>query len=92
MKDKRFIELSPSEAVAIFNAMTTDEMKDDATDHIQEFIDRVDRLDKRYKKGEYKYVDMYMMPRTLVQAVRDELKAPRLPMMRGKRERKNNNG
>lgn len=59
--------------------------------HIQDFIDRVDRLDKRFKRAEYKYVDVYMMPRALVQGVRDELKAPRLPRMRGKRERKNNN-
>lgn len=38
------------------------------------FIERVDRLEKRYAKAEYKYVDMYMMPRELMKALRDELK------------------
>lgn len=47
-------------------------------DHIADFIERVDRLEKRYKKAEYKYVDMYMMPREMMKAVRDELKTPSL--------------
>lgn len=47
-------------------------------DPIQTFIDRVDRLEKRYAKAEYKYVDAYMMPRELMKALRDELKAPSL--------------
>lgn len=47
------------------------------TDPITEFIDRVDRLEKRYRKAEYKYVDAYMMPRKLMKALRNELNARR---------------
>ncbi len=43
------------------------------TDCITEFIERVDRLENRYRKAEYKYVDAYMMPRDLMKAVRNEL-------------------
>lgn len=53
-------------------------VKTEEKDHVAEFIERVDRLEQRYKKAEYKYVDMYMMPREMMKAVRDELKAPKL--------------
>ncbi len=53
-------------------------VKVEEKDHIKDFIERVDRLERRYKKAEYKYVDMYMMPREMMKAVRDELKAPKL--------------
>lgn len=49
-------------------------------DHIQEFIDLVDRLEKRYTGSEFKYVDSFLMPREMVKAVRDELQMPRLPL------------
>jgi hypothetical protein len=39
----------------------------------QEFIDRVDRLELRYKGRAYKHVDSYLMPRELMVQMRDEM-------------------
>lgn len=45
-------------------------------DPVTDFIERVDRLEKRYKGD--KFAERWLMPRDLVIAVRDELKQPKL--------------
>lgn len=43
---------------------------------IKEFIERVDRLEKRYKNN--KYADTVLMPLALLIEVRDEIRQPKL--------------
>lgn len=47
-------------------------------DPVTEFIARVDRLEKRFKVD--KFANQWLMPRDLMIAVRDELKAPTLKL------------
>ena len=46
-------------------------------DPVKEFIERIDRLEKRFKGD--KYADRWLVPKEILIAVRDELKAPMLP-------------
>lgn len=55
-------------------------------DPITEFIERVDRLEARYKG--HKYADRWLVPREILIAVRDELKAPTLKLEITEKERK----
>ncbi len=42
----------------------------------QKFIERVTRLEIRYKGAGYKHVESYLMPRALMVRLRDEMVGP----------------
>lgn len=44
---------------------------------IDQFIERVNRLEQRFKRD--RYADQWLMPRDLLLEVRDELVSPMLP-------------
>jgi len=57
------------------------------TDAQQEFIERIDRLEARYKNE--KYATSWLIPQELLIAIRDEMKQPKLFSPREKKSDQN---